>query len=370
MDSVNERRIIQGAFGISLVVHLLFAVATWKLPFLEVDLSQAQSLDQEVEFYTVPEDTPDPAEADKGEEPEESEDPNEPDTSSNWKMPTDLSMVPDRLASEIPPDNPDYLASFHSIAADNVLGGYSSSPIGADDGDQGFLNQVAIREEDLSGAPGVAFFQQTLPDPEAEIGPLGAGTQGDATEEAQGENQGTLGEWALPDEAKAAGQQEREGQEAGEKQPELAEWWDGQVPSVLREGPEGATGDRGFEFNQDSSGMSGAGVAIDGDFSLNTYAWNYGPWMKRFSNQLYRVWMAPYAYRVGIISGKTVIRVVIEKDGFPSSMEILETEGHDSLHEASLAAMKAFAPYAPLPGGFPEERLVIKMVLLYPDWKR
>lgn len=366
---MNERRIIQGAFGISLLVHLLFAAATWKLPFLEVDLSQAQPVDQEVEFYTVPEE---PTRPDDREEAEESAEDEADDAGSKAarQMPREITMVPERLASETPPERADYLASYHSIAADNVLGGDSNSPTGADDGDRGLLNQVAIQEEDFSGAPGVAFYQQTMPDPAVEAGPLGAGTEGTEEKDSQGEDRGALGEWALPQESAAAGSKEEARQETGEKQPELAEWWGEQIPSVLREGTEGTTGDRGFEFNQASSGMPGSGVAIDGDFSLNTYAWNYGPWMKRFGNQLRRVWMAPYAYRVGIISGKTVIRVVIEKDGTPSSMEILETEGHASLHEASLAAMKAFAPYAPLPGGFPEERLVIKMVLLYPDWKR
>ena len=46
------------------------------------------------------------------------------------------------------------------------------------------------------------------------------------------------------------------------------------------------------------------------------------------------------------------LKIVIEKDGRPSSMEIMETDGHQSLHDASMAALKAFAPYAPLPAHF------------------
>jgi hypothetical protein len=50
-------------------------------------------------------------------------------------------------------------------------------------------------------------------------------------------------------------------------------------------------------------------------------------------------------------------------------MEIVETDGHQSLHDASLAALKAFAPYAPLPAHFPEENLVITLGLHYPAWR-
>jgi TonB family protein len=71
-----------------------------------------------------------------------------------------------------------------------------------------------------------------------------------------------------------------------------------------------------------------------------------------------------------VIHGKTVIRLVVERDGRPSAMEILETEGHESLHQASIAALRAFAPYAPLPPDFPEEKLVIHLTLQYPAWKR
>ncbi len=51
-------------------------------------------------------------------------------------------------------------------------------------------------------------------------------------------------------------------------------------------------------------------------------------------------------------------------------MEVLETEGHQSLHDASQAALRSFAPYTPLPRDFPEENLVITLVLHYPAWRQ
>jgi hypothetical protein len=40
------------------------------------------------------------------------------------------------------------------------------------------------------------------------------------------------------------------------------------------------------------------------------------------------------------------------------------------LHQASVAAIKAAAPFAPLPADFPEENLVIYYTLEYPAYER
>ena len=342
---LTERRIIQGAFGISLFVHVLFAAVTWKVPFFEVDLSEASPADREVELFLVPDEAKEEA--------------------AESTMPRAYTAIPERLATEEPPENPEYLAMHHSIAADNVAGEAGTTPAAEKEWIQ---PKVALRKEDFDGAEGVDFATQPLAIPESGARPSDPGDRGSEKEAVEGETKGPLGEWAVPDEQAAEGVDER--QQEQEAPPELADWWGGQSPSVLRKGQKGTTGDRGFDFNQESRGTVGAGVAIDGDFSLNTYEWDYAPWMKRFENQLHRVWMAPYAYRVGIISGKTVIRLVVQKNGVPSAMEVLETEGHDSLHEASIAALKAFAPYAPLPAHFPEETLVITLGLHYPAWNR
>jgi len=230
---------------------------------------------------------------------------------------------------------------------------------------------VAIEKEELSGSEGVQYAPEPLPESRSGQTPQEKGDQGEAEEKVESEEDSDLGQWALPGAAAAKGEDtDREESDDQEKdQPDMEDWWGGESPSGLKEGDQGATGDRGFDFNQKAKGSVGAGVAIDGDFSLNTYEWNYGPWMRRFENELHRHWVAPYAYRLGVIHGKTLIKIVIEKDGRPSVLEIMETDGHQSLHDASLAALKAFSPYAPLPAGFPEENLVITLGLHYPAWR-
>ena len=229
-----------------------------------------------------------------------------------------------------------------------------------------------IQKDEQSGAEGTENANQPLPEAESATSPEETGEAGKDQEKVAGEDLDPTGQWALPNEDAEAGGAD-EGDQADkqdEKKPELEDWWGGEAPSILKEGDQGQPGDKGFDFNQTAKGKVQSGVAIDGDFSLNTYEWDYAPWMRRFQNELYRHWMAPYAYRLGVISGMTVIKLVIRKDGRVQSMEVIETDGHQSLHDASEAALKAFAPYWPLPDHFPEDVLVITLGLHYPAFRR
>ncbi len=348
----RERNVLLTAFVVSLLLHVLGVALTWRLPLAPVDLPERRAAAEEVELILVPDEPVADAPA---------EDP---------AMPTAYTSVPERSASETPPEKADYLALHHSLAADNKLG--DGDRPSADIEDE--IEQVAIQREDLSGAGGVAYAPTPVyEDPRAAARSESA-PAGEKQDARTGEDRGRLGEDVLPTEqaesSGEAGQAEPSETEAETQTGDLAEWWSGQAPSVLREGDQGAVGDRGFDFNQDSRGNITSGVAVEAPYSLNTYQWAFAPWMNRFVNELRRHWQAPYAYQLGVIDGKTQIRLVVEKNGRASSMEVMETEGHESLHKASLAALHAFAPYAPLPADFPEENLVITLTLFYPAWRR
>jgi hypothetical protein len=346
---VSERKIILGAFVLSLLLHLVLAAATWRIPLdFSIDTAMAEDLQNEVELFLVPDEAlTDPAN----------------------EMPQAFTSIPERQATEEPPEDPDYLSQHHSLAADNKLGGDTNTPSADEEWE---AEQVAIQKEENAGAAGVPYAQRPLPETESATSPQEAGEAGEEKEKIDGEDIDPGGSWALPrEDADSGGDKEGEkADEQDEKKPELDDWWGGEAPSILKEGDEGAAGDKGFDFNQVARGNTSAGVAFNGNYSLNTYEWEWAPWMTHFQNELYRHWMAPYAYRLGVISGITVIKLVIRKDGRVESMEVLETEGHQSLHDASEAALKAFAPYWALPDNFPEEYLVITIGLHYPAYPR
>ena len=346
---MREDRIIAGAFVVSLLLHLVLAAVTWKLPFIpEIDPALADAYAAEIEVLLLDPET----EAVDGER----------------NQPRAYTAIPERLAAEDPPEQADYLALHDAVAADAKQG--DSDTPSADE--EWIVPKVQIEREELEGAGGVAYAPQVLPDPREATGSPQEGAEGEDERREDADPQDGPGEWALPDETSEAGGEttgEEDDTETAEQARDLEDWWGGARPSILREGEQGAAGDRGFEFDQSASGDVGIGTVNVGEFTLNTVRWDWAPWMNRFANELHRHWRAPAAYRMGIISGMTKLRMVVEKDGRLSSLAILDTDGHRSLHTASQAALKAFAPYAPLPPHFPEENLVITLSLHYPAWR-
>lgn len=337
---MNENKVIWIATLLSLLLHLLLAGIIWHTPAMSVDKSLAQA--NEIEMIILSEDDP--------------------------QLSQRFVLIPERVANDQQPDqdgDPIAASLFNSRAADELSGGNETTPSAREEAED---EQVEIRKDNPSGAEGVAVENQVQPMAPKQPSGGASGQEAGQGEESSGENQEMMGQWAIPDEEPETGADTQEDQKENEEEtPQLEDWWGADSPSLLKEGQEGPAGDRGFDFSQTESGTQGAGVAYVGNYSMNTYEWAFGPWMQKWVNQLHRHWKAPYAYsRLGMIHGKTLIRMVIKKNGIVESFEILDTEGHESLHEASEAALKAFAPYAALPQDFPEERLVLTMELRYP----
>lgn len=108
-----------------------------------------------------------------------------------------------------------------------------------------------------------------------------------------------------------------------------------------------------------------------GGMTLNTYAWEWAPYLNKLKRKHHSVWTVPTAYsRLGLIHGYTVLFLKISKQGILTEMKVLEHKGHESLKDASVQSMQASFPFQPLPEGFPEEYLEINATLVYPDLRR
>lgn len=102
-----------------------------------------------------------------------------------------------------------------------------------------------------------------------------------------------------------------------------------------------------------------------GDISLNTVAWDWAPWLQRFTRDFYRSWVPPYAYFLGLIDGNHLVEVEIAPDGRLLKLEVLDETGHESLREATLGNFRGLAPYQPLPEDFPEPTLRMTVRVTY-----
>lgn len=116
-------------------------------------------------------------------------------------------------------------------------------------------------------------------------------------------------------------------------------------------------------------GMNSDGNAgLTGDVSLNTTAWDYAPWMERFSRKLMDHWVAPLVYSMGVLKdgGWCVLEVEISKSGELLRCDVLEQKEHRSLTLAAESAVRSTAPMERLPAGFPEPTLILRLRMIYP----
>ncbi len=93
-----------------------------------------------------------------------------------------------------------------------------------------------------------------------------------------------------------------------------------------------------------------------GDFSLSTYAWDYAPYLYILRERIRRRWFAPEAFRLGLVSGRVIIRFKIMPDGALRDLEVLSYRDNDipyqSLVASSRNAIETSHPFPPLPDDF------------------
>jgi len=119
------------------------------------------------------------------------------------------------------------------------------------------------------------------------------------------------------------------------------------------------------EMSPDFKNESSARASVGG-ISINTTAWDFAPYLLDLKQRVKQHWIPPLAFTaLGAIHGYTKINFRIYPDGKLEALEVIETNGHESLHRSSLNAIKGAAPFRPLPKDFPEEYLEITFGFYY-----
>lgn len=99
-----------------------------------------------------------------------------------------------------------------------------------------------------------------------------------------------------------------------------------------------------------------------GGFSLNTYNWNWAPYLLAMQEKIDRNLFPPAAFtRLGVINGETRLRFRVFADGHVENIEVLDYQGHRALMETSVNSIKISDPFLPLPGDFPREKKYLEV---------
>jgi outer membrane biosynthesis protein TonB len=119
------------------------------------------------------------------------------------------------------------------------------------------------------------------------------------------------------------------------------------------------------EQNPDIKNEASA-LASLGGISINTTAWEFAPYLLDLKHRVKQHWIPPLAFTaLGAIHGYSVVVFRIYPDGKMEALQVIEEEGHKSLHRASVNAIKGAAPFRPLPDNFPEDYLEVKFGFYY-----
>jgi protein TonB len=89
--------------------------------------------------------------------------------------------------------------------------------------------------------------------------------------------------------------------------------------------------------------------------SLNAYFQSTlkdAAYQKRTFDKVSKAWKAPAAADLPAIGKKTVVQAVIAKDGKLTSARVSMSSGKKGWDDAALKAVKAAAPFDPLPAGY------------------
>lgn len=103
-----------------------------------------------------------------------------------------------------------------------------------------------------------------------------------------------------------------------------------------------------------------------GGVALNTYEWDFAYYILDMKKKLRENTFPPVAFsRFGMISGETVLTFRVWPDGKASDVTVIGYEGHKTLMETSVDAVKGASPFQPLPDDFPEEYLELRWTFIY-----
>jgi hypothetical protein len=140
------------------------------------------------------------------------------------------------------------------------------------------------------------------------------------------------------------------------------------VGDAALQGTPGSAGNS--DIHQPEMDNPDGNVGLTGDVSLNTTAWDYAPWLQRYCRELMHRWIAPPAYTMGILKegGWALIEVEISPRGKLLRCDLLDEQGHPALIIAAQGAVRSVAPIEPLPAGFPEPTLILRLRMIYPRY--
>ncbi len=160
---------------------------------------------------------------------------------------------------------------------------------------------------------------------------------------------------------------------APEPPPQQAEGLNAPVPPPppqpsrpLRGGTGNAFEDLGRYLAPDNlENPNGGQAEQSADIQFDSRGIDFGPWLRRFKNQVERNWIVPPAAMS--LRGRVVIQFYVLRNGTIVDLRVVQPASVPALTSAALSALKLSNPTAPLPPDYPVDRVLFTVTFHYND---
>jgi TonB family protein len=104
------------------------------------------------------------------------------------------------------------------------------------------------------------------------------------------------------------------------------------------------------------------------DIQFDSKGIDFGPWLRRFKNQVERNWIVPPAAMS--LKGRVVIQFYVLRNGTITGLQVLQDGPVPALTSSALNALKLSNPTARLPMEFPDDRVLFTVTFHYNEYFR
>ena len=112
-------------------------------------------------------------------------------------------------------------------------------------------------------------------------------------------------------------------------------------------------------FDNDKGGQTDRSA----DIQFDSKGVDFGPWLRRFRNQVYGNWFVPQAAM--IYHGHVVLQLTIHRDGSITDLHVVENSAQPSFNTAAFNALKLSNPTMALPPEYPADVCVFTVTFFY-----
>jgi TonB family protein len=120
--------------------------------------------------------------------------------------------------------------------------------------------------------------------------------------------------------------------------------------------------------NENYDNIRGGNADQSADIQFDSMGVDFGPWLRRFKNQVERNWIVPTAamtYR-----GRVVIQFNVLRNGTITDLNVVQPAMYPSLTNSALNALKLSNPTSALPPEYPAERVFFTVTFHYNEEPR